>query len=222
MDTTERAEPQTVDINDSSLDFGVDELSGLDVEKDQFASMPVIPDGTYRVKLIHKQADGSYWLKKVTKKKKAYLNTQIECRVIDPAGNFDNWPIFDNQVSTLVMEMTGTNKIVGILKAIGVPTSELAQVARDPKELAKLLTDKLQGEPEVQITTQWEAYCETCEKTKVKGMKRFPAQKDAEGKPIKDKFSSQMECPIDGTALMVNPRIVKYLPADYVAKSQVA
>lgn len=215
----ERVEPVSIDINDTALDFGVDNLENLDVEKDQFATMPVIPDGTYRVKLIHKQTDGSFWQKKVTQKgHKPYLNTAIEARVIDPAGKFDNWPIFDNNVSTLVMEMTGTNRIVGILKALGVPNSE---ISRDPRELAKKLTEQLEGEPEVQITTQWEGYCETCEKTRAKGMRRFPEQKQ-DGKPVKGTHDSYMECPQDGTQLMVNARITKYLPADYVAKSTTA
>lgn len=213
-DDSESKDPVAVDLNDSSLDFEAN-LDKVDMEKDQFASMPVIPDGTYMAKLIHKQQDNAFWHKAKTKKgNKPYLVTQIEARVIDMAGNFDNWPIFDNQVSTLVMENSGTNKIVGILKALKVPTAE---IPRDPKALAQKLTDLLAGEPTVKITTQWEGYCETCEKTKVKGMKRYPKKKDdgAKHDPV-------MECPTDGTEIKTSARILKYLPEDYVEKSRTA
>lgn len=194
-DDNEKQQVQKIDLN--NLPFEPESLT-VDPDKDQFQAPPPPDEGTFRVKLKQKETEGSLWVRKFGKKgtKKPYLATQIEARIIQPDGKFDNWPVFDNFVSTMVMENQGTNKIVGILKALG---HEVPRTITDV-ELAKKLTEVLAGEPEAQVTTQWEGYCETCEKTVLKGQKRFPA-----GKHI-------TECSKDGTGVNAQARIIKYLP----------
>ena len=190
----EKLQPVKIDLN--NLPFEPESLE-VDPEKDQFQAPPPPDEGTFRVKLKQKETDGSLWVQGNTKKgNKRYLKTQIEARIIQLDGKFDNWPVFDNFVSTMVMENQGTNKIVGILKALG---HEVPRSTTDV-DLAKKLTDVLAGEPEAQVTVQWEGYCEGCEKTVLKGQKRFPA-----GKHI-------TECSKDGNTVTAQARIIKYLP----------
>lgn len=190
----EKATMQKIDLN--NLPFQPESLE-VDPDKDQFQSPPPPDEGTFRVKLKQKETDGSLWVQGEGKKNhKRYLKTQIEARIIQPDGKFDNWPVFDNFVSTMVMENQGTNKIVGILKALG---HEVPRSTTDV-DLAKRLTEVLAGEPEAQVTVQWEGYCEVCDKTVIKGQKRFPA-----GKHI-------TECSKDGAQVTAQARIVKYLP----------
>ena len=193
--------PTAIDIN--SPDLVTEELN-VDTEKDQFASMPVIDDGTYRAKLIQKKPSDSesFWIRSTTKKaNKPYLATGIEARIVDPGGKFDDWPVFDNFVSTLVMEMTGTNKIVGILKAGGqqLPT-RITDV-----ELARALDSFLQGEPTLGITTQVEGYCDVCERTRLKGQKKVNPK-------------GVTACPTCGNRLSLQARIIKYVPEAQVGQ----
>ena len=202
MTDDNNTKPESIDIN--SPDLVTEELN-VDTEKDQFASMPVIDDGTYRAKLIQKKPSDSesFWIRSTTKKaNKPYLATGIEARIVDPGGKFDDWPVFDNFVSTLVMEMTGTNKIVGILKAGG---TQLPARITDV-ELARALDGFLQGEPTLGIVTQQEAYCPVCEKTKAKGQKKMNPK-------------GATPCPVCGEALQVQARIVKYVPESAVAST---
>lgn len=190
----EKAASVKIDLN--NLPFEPESLE-VDPEKDQFQAPPPPEEGTFRVKLKQKETDGSLWVQDFTKKAhKRYLKTQIEARIIQPDGKYDNWPVFDNFVSTFVQESQGTNKIVGILKVLG---HEVPRTTTDV-DLAKKLTEVLAGEPECQITVQWEGYCENCEKTVLKGQKRWPA-----GKHV-------TECSKDGGAVTAQARIVKYLP----------
>ncbi len=205
---TEERKTEIVDINDPSLQM--ESLEGIDTEKDQFASMPVIPEGVWPAKLKQKAPDNdspSLWRRKEWGKagsSQKVLVTGIEARVIDPNGKWDNWPVFDNQVSTFVMRNTGTNRMVGILKqALG--TAVPARVT--DVDLARLFESALGGEPSVRITVQWEAYCDTCEKTIAKGMKRFPLSKNGSGQ-----HESQVECGKCGTKCNAQPRIELYQP----------
>jgi hypothetical protein len=200
MPDNDNKHSQAIDINDPSL---VTEELNVDTEKDQFASMPVIDDGTYRAKLIQRKPSESesFWIRSTTKKAgKPYLATGIEARIVDPGGKFDDWPLFDNFVSTLVMEMTGTNKIVGILKAGGVTLP----VRITDVELARALDAFLQSEPTLGIVTQVEGYCDGCEKTKLKGQRK-----------VNPKGSTA--CPTCGNPLALQARIIKYIPEASVA-----
>ena len=195
--------PTAIDIN--SPDLVTEELN-VDTEKDQFASMPVIDDGTYRAKLIQKKPSDSesFWIRSTTKKaNKPYLATGIEARIVDPGGKFDDWPVFDNFVSTLVMEMTGTNKIVGILKAGGqqLPT-RITDV-----ELARALDGFLQGEPTLGIVPSRLRYIATFARARAKGQKKMNPK-------------GMTACPKCGNPLSIQARIVKYVPEASVAQGQ--
>jgi hypothetical protein len=197
---------EKLDINDPSL-----EVENLDInpEADAFAFPPPPPDNTYRAKLKSKQVNNAPFEPKKAKNGTLYLYTAIEARIIDPAGKQDDWPVFDNFVSTMVMENSGTSRVAGILKALGQPVP----ARTSHKDLIQRLIDVLAGEPEVQITTMWEGYCETCDKTVVKGMKRFP--KAADG----DSHQANMACPKDGTEVRAQARIVKYQPVAVTASA---
>ena len=193
--------PVSIDIN--SPDLVTEELN-VDTEKDQFASMPVIDDGTYRAKLIQKKPSDSesFWIRSTTKKaNKPYLATGIEARIVDPGGKFDDWPVFDNFVSTLVMEMTSTNKIVGILKAGGV---QLPTRITDV-DLARMLDGYLAGEPTSGIVVQQEAFCDVCEKTTAKGQKKMNPK-------------GTTACPRCGNPLSIQARILRYVPEAQVGQ----
>jgi hypothetical protein len=187
----------SVGIDLNNLAFEPENLE-VDPDKDQFQSPPPPEEGTFVVKLSQKEVNGSLWVRGETKKGKRYLQTAIEARIIQPDGKYDNWPVFDNFVSTLVQEGQGTNKIVGILKCLG---HEVPRTTSDV-ELAKKLTEVLAGNPICKMTTQWEGYCESCEKTVLKGQKRWPT-----GKHI-------TECAKDGSSVTAQARPIKYLPQE--------
>lgn len=201
-----------IDLNDPNL-----QVENLEVnpEKDQFAYPAPPPAGTYDAKLKIKQKDGVDFYRGETGKGKKYLATQIEARLVIVGGDeslqrYDNWPIFDNFVSTLVQEQAGTNKIVGILKAVG----QQVPAKTTDVELARLLRDKLAGEPSCKITIDWEASAETGQTDdrgkaiyeRFKGMKRFPADPNKKGTylPVVS---------IKGTDATAQAIILKYLPA---------
>lgn len=200
-DTT-KIQTEAVDINDQTLE--VEELN-VDVEADQFAALPTVGEGIYRAKLIQKKPStdvDSLWIKVHGTKKNpnvTYLKTGIEARIVEPGNRFDDWPVFDNFVSTMVQQMTGTNKIVGIIKALGEHPVSLNDVA-----LAQQLTALLAAEPTVRISVTWEGYCESCEKTVLRGEKRFP--QNGHGGHL-----NTAECSKDGTQIVAQSRIDKYL-----------
>src|SRR5206468_961864 len=107
----------------------------------------------------------------------------IEARIVAPGERWDDNPVFDN-ASTMVMQSSGTSRVVGILKAIGaeVPTRGGHEV------FARALDAELAKEPEVQITIKWEGYCSTDEVTVAKGAKAFPPDGQGGHKGV-------MECP---------------------------
>lgn len=197
MATETKQAAEKIDINDPNLQV---ESLEVNVEADQFQYPPPPAEGTYRAKLKQKETDGSLWTRNFTKKgNKPYLQTAIECRLIAPDSKYDDWPVFDNFVSTLVQETSGTNRIVGILRALGVQVP----ARTTDKELAQLLTEVLAKEPDAMITVQWEGYCPTCEKTAVKGEKRFPQLENGGHR-------GNMECPKDGSDVQAQARIVRY------------
>lgn len=188
---------KAVGIDLNNLPFEPESLE-IDPDKDQFAAPPPVEEGTFLAKLSQKEVNGSLWVRGESKKHKRYLQTAIEARIIQVEGKYDNWPVFDNFVSTMVMENQGTNKIVGILKALG---HEVPRTTNDV-DLAKKLTEVLAGNPICKITVGWEGYCEVCDKTVLKGQKRWPA-----GRHV-------TECPKDGATVTAQPRVLKYLPAE--------
>ena len=208
MSDEERAQPlQEVDIN--NLGLATEEMD-IDTDADPFAFPPPPPDETYQAKLIPSGKWTAY-PKKDDPDTLGYLATSIEARLIDEGQPWDNNPVFDNFVSTMIMQSSGTCRIAGILKAVGVPVP----ARTSHQELAQLLNDSLAAEPIVKITTQWEGYCETCPgrnnkqgATVIRGMNRYKVVEGSD--PVR--HNHEMECPKCGTALRTSARIRKYLP----------
>ena len=201
-DNNPKAPTEAVDINDQTLE--VEELQNVNIDADQFAVLPTVEEGIYRAKLIQKKPStdvDSLWIRVHGTRKNprvTYLKTGIEARIVEPGSKFDDWPVFDNFVSTLVNQLTGTNKIIGIIKALGEQPINLNDVA-----IAQQLSQLLQAEPTLRISVVWEAYCEPCDRT-VRGEKRFP--QNGHGGHL-----NTMECTKDGTLMVAQARIDKYL-----------
>jgi len=184
----------SVDLNDLTLSNDEQDINS---EADAFAGPPPPPDGDHLAKLLlgrdkvqlGKAKDGN-----------PYYMVHIEARLIDPTGTLDNRVVFD-RASTMVMRNSGTCRIAGIERALGntVPGRIGA------KDLAKQFVDHLAGEPQVTITTQWEAYCSDCQKVQARSEKRFPS--DGAGN-----HRSNLECPKCGSLLTAQAKVVGYKP----------
>lgn len=182
-----------VDINDLSLDTSEVEINP---EADAFAYPPPPVEGRYRVRLkLHERG----WEKGTDKYNVEYMRANIEARIVAPGDSSDDKPLFDNP-STQVFASSGTSKIVGILQALGMtgipPRGKI-------HEYARFLQPYLEHEAEVDVMTQWEAYCKDCEKS-IKGMRRFPTNGDGGHK-------GAIECPGCGAELNAQARISKYM-----------
>lgn len=179
----EKKKPVDVDLSDLSLQG--DELD-INQDADAFASPappPELgPDGKtikYRVSLSHKEADSKNQYKAGESKTGAkYIKTALEAKIIDEGGKFDGYVLNDNFVSTMVMAQSGTCRIAGILKALGVKFSPRISAI----DLARLFQTTINGEPQVLVEVQWGAYSEEEEKTVLRGEKRWP--KDASGNRV--------------------------------------
>lgn len=209
QDLKEKAKP--VDINDLQL---ADEQVDLNADADAFAGPPPPPDGDYTVKLsVGKRA--------VTQGKakggKLFYMVDTNGKVI--VGPFENRIFFDN-VSTMVMDSSGTSRMAGVLKALGHPVGGRTSIV----ELTRQYVNVLTGEPSVTVQTQWEAYCADCKSDYdssngkrgkkggivLRGEKRFPQNAPVDGQPGTHRH--QVECPICGSMVSARPSIVAYKP----------
>lgn len=193
-DVKEKSKLQQVDLN--ALDLVNDEME-VNTEADAFAGPPPPPDGDHLAKLTlgrDKVQLGE------DKQGKPYYMVHVEARLVDPSGPLDNRVVFD-RASTMIMRNSGTCRIAGILRALG--DSVPARIGA--RDLAKQFVDRLAGEPQVIISTVWEAYCSDCEKVQARGEKRFPASGDGNHR-------SQLECPKCGSLLTAQAKVVSYKP----------
>lgn len=188
-----KTKPVEVDINDLSL---ADEEISVNSDADAFAGPPPPNDGDHLVKL-------SLGKRKVVMGKarngENYFMADVNARVI--TGPYENRMMFDN-ASTMIMQGSGTCRAAGILKAL----RESVPMRTTKKELMKALVDRLAGEPQCTVTSQWEAYCSDCEKTVLRSEKRFPS--DGNGG-----HRHQIECSKCGSLLTAQAKIVAYKPA---------
>jgi hypothetical protein len=201
-----REKAKEVDINDLQL---ADEQVTIDGDADAFAGPPPPPDGDHRAKL-------SVGKRKVTggkdKRGRPFYMVDSNAKII--AGDFENRILFDN-VSTMVMDSSGTSRMAGVLKALGEQVGGRTSIV----ELTRLYVNKLAGEPEVLVQSQWTAYCADCKADAdasggkrgkkngivLRGQKRFP--QDANGG-----HRHQVECPNCGSMLSARAEIVAYKP----------
>jgi hypothetical protein len=201
--TEEKVKPEEIDLSDLSLQGEEIEVNG---DADAFSAPPPPPERDssgkviqYRVHLRHREGKATYKQGK-TKTGNAYIATSLEAKIVDPGGDFDGITLYDGFVSTL-NNRQGTNRMAGILRALGVPVpGRLTSV-----ELARLFQETLNGEPECTVEIEWSAYSEEENATVLKGMKRWP--KDAAG-------NHKGEATYEKTGETVRARadIAKYLP----------
>jgi hypothetical protein len=116
-------------------------------------------------------------------------------------GPFENRVTFD-RVSTMVMQGSGTSRMVGVLKALGETVGNRVSIV----ELTRTFVNKLAGEPDVIQTTQWRGYCSDCDKNILSGQKRFPQNGDGTRR-------HQLECPKCGTLVTAQTNVTGYKPA---------
>ena len=204
VDLKEKAKP--VDLNDLQL---ADEMVDVNADADAFAGPPPPTDGDYRVKLSLGKRGVSQGK---SKDGKLFFMADVNAKVI--VGEFENRILFDN-VSTMVMQNTGTSRMAGVLKALGETVGGRTSIL----EMTRKFADKLTGEPEVTVQTQWTAYCADCnEENKqnpkrgkkggivLRGEKRFPQNGDGHHR-------AQVECPNCGSLLNARAEILAYKPA---------
>lgn len=188
-----KVKPQEVDINDLQL---ADEQVDVNADADAFSGPPPPDDGDHLVKL-------SLGRKKVQQGKdkqgRVYYMVDVQGKIL--GGKFENRVTFD-MVSTMVMQGSGTSRMVGVLKALGEPVSSRVSIV----DLTRQLVNKLAGEPTVIQTTNWRAYCADCEKNILRGQKRFPQNGDGGHR-------HQIECPKDGTLCTAQADVQGYKPA---------
>lgn len=185
--------PKEVDINDLQL---ADEQVDVNAEADAFAGPPPPDDGDHLVKL-------SLGQRKVQQGKdkqgRVYYMVHTQGKV--GPGPFENRVLFDN-VSTMVMQGSGTSRMVGVLKTLGETVSNRVSIV----DLTRTYVNRLAGEPEVTVTTQWRGYCSDCDKNILRGQKRFPQNGDGTRR-------HQVECPKCGTLVTAQAEIVAYKAA---------
>ena len=203
VDLKEKAKP--VDLNDLQL---ADEQVDVNADADAFAGPPPPTDGDYRVKLSLGKRGVSQGK---AKDGKLFYMADVNAKVT--TGEFENRILFDN-VSTMVMQNTGTSRMAGVLKALGDPVGGRVSILETTRKFA----DMLAGEPEVTVQTQWTAYCQDCKAENdanksrgkkggivLRGEKRFPQNGGGHHR-------AQVECPNCGSLLNARAEIVAYKP----------
>ncbi len=203
-----KTKPVEVDLNDLSL---ADEEISVDADADAFAGPPPPDDGDHLVKL-------SLGKRKVTMGKAKtgdnFFMVDINAKVV--AGPFENRILFDN-ASTMVMQNSGTCRIAGVLKALG----EQVPSRTTKKDIARSLVDKLAGEPQSTVTSQWTAFCQSCKDDfeqshgkrgkkngiMLRGQRNFPSNGSDHG------HKHQVECVQCGSLLSARAEIVAYKSA---------
>lgn len=185
------APSEIIDMNDPRL---TSEKLDVDVEKDAYASFPVLPDGKYRAKLKAEKIkvndkESRDWYAKTDKDGKLYCYCLVSASIIDPSGKYDGivvYPRFGGTVDTRVRK-DSSSQVVTLLHMLKQPSGEpwaKAGAKMYPKEWAELLVKALAGEPEAGVETTWEWSCEGCGKQakdkgtdypkSVLGMHNFP------------------------------------------------
>lgn len=175
-----------IDLNDPR--FASEDI-GVEPEKDAYAAPPPPPDADYRAKL--KLLDVEYKGQKVqyapwasSDGSKVAFFSKIEATIQDPSGKYDNLKVFDSWFSTM-LNRDGSTKVSTLLSRLGVAVPARAS----HKVLMDLLVGALAKEPDIIISTQWEASCQACSEAfknsgkqgvkpagakGIRGMNRFP------------------------------------------------
>jgi len=201
--------PTAVDIFDQSL--ATEEIE-VNPDGNAFSFPPPPPESgnPYRVKLSRGDKGWQNWPGK--NGKPSYLVTDLKATIVTPDNETtDGKVLFDNFVSTMVMQQTRTSRVQGVLKAVYDTRGQGEKVPQHTshRELAQLLQAEFDKESEVGVWIQWEAYCEadsTPEKrVVVRGEKRFPQNADKTG------HLGEMEHTC-GSTIAAQAKITRYVP----------
>lgn len=186
---------QKVDINDLSL---AAEEQELNPDADAYAAPPPPPDQRWQTKLaISEQGVTAGKVKKGAQAGKGFYQINIAATITAPDSPFDGRVVFDGP-TTLVFD--GISKAAGLTKILGGAVAARTTNVEVARELARIV----QGEPTVLIDTRWEGYCRDCEKTKLKGMKKFPQNADGTHRHT-------VKCPECGGEISAKATISKYV-----------
>lgn len=186
-----------ISLDDSGLSDEV--IADFNAEADPFAALPPPDDGSHVVKLEFFEKDPE----KRWKQDNGVFKSKIRAIVVD--DDFKDRQLFDSMVSTKVQASTGSNRVAGIIRALGERPvgSHLGQ--------AKQLSHLLEQSPMCKVITRWEARQAVqengswAEKFSLKGQKRFPPMPGAPGK-----FNNVVESPYDGEKITAQGAIVSY------------
>lgn len=189
-----------------------EEPMNIDPDADAFAGFVLPPDGVHMAKLsLGKGGAVPTFQPGVDKNGKKYIAVNVEARIVAEDKPYNNAVIFD-QASTIVMQSTGTCRIAGILQALRVPVPS----TMTKNQIVAQLAAQLEGEPLVQIETQWQAREQQDDgkwKTVVRGQKRFTPKHDADGNVVPGEYETFAESPRTGAQVDAKAIIVRYLPA---------
>lgn len=180
---SEQKEMQEIDFNDINLDLENDtlDLENINPEEDAWRDIPPVPDGIRLYKLTPGKATVGE-----TKNKETLYMVNIQAKVIEDP-DFEGFMVFDSP-NTIIPRGRSTNAMVGILYELGVDVRKDRSINTKAK-LAKRFYDEMVKEPTLKAQTEWQCQKVTEDKdgkkvykTIMKGMDRFP--KDKDGKPI--------------------------------------
>jgi hypothetical protein len=234
-----------IDENDPRL---VSESIEMNTDADAYAQPAPPPDAKYRAKLKLEGVDDGkggkkdYGVKSTNKEPKIlYYETRISCSILDPGGRYDGitvYPEFGGSVGTLV-NREGASKISTILARIKRPDGEpwaKKGLRYTQKEWIDLFIKSLMGEPEIGIETQWQVSCQACGEeatarkkaghefrypTTLKGMHRFPREKDPSKNKLGQLFDPEVVCQVSAGHgfSRAQARVVGFLSLDELKKN---
>lgn len=163
--------PQDVDINNLPLNEEA-EPAEIDPDASYYTGFAPVDDGKHHARLgiSAKFPNVQMETDRDTGKLK-YYNLYATAVVVEPGTSNDGRYVSDF-ISSMPMQ-GGSCKAVAVLQACGVPSSE---IPRTQAGVIKKLYEVLQGQPMVEITTQWQAR---------------PRDKDAQGKRRKPLLRGQ-------------------------------
>lgn len=194
----ENQKAQKVDINDLNL---ASEEQELNPDADAYAAPPPPPDQRWQAKLaISEQGITAGKVKKGAQQGKGFYQINLAATLTAPDSPFDGRVIFDGP-TTLVFD--GISKAAGLTKILGGVVAARTTNVEVARELARIV----QGQPTVLLDSRWEGYCRDCEKTVLKGMKRFPQNADGT-------HAHTVKCPHCGGEVSAKATVAKYAKFD--------
>lgn len=204
-----------VDINSLELLNEPVEVDGS-VNSEEFFRPPLPDDGDHlaivtlgdRGIKVDRQREGDAR----TKSGKPFLNVHLALALIGDTGAKEGMA-FD-QVTSVLMPNTGTTKLHAILDLCGDPAPPRCTLG----ELLSHAEATFAQNPQVIVTTQWEARAEDTSKsegskdryyTVLKGQHKFPPLTDDSGEPT-GKYNPEVADPKSGEVVRANIRVTRY------------